>query len=80
MRNSEKCTFADEKQKAATELLQKSQKGRWVNVPAGKTVQSAVEEEELLQAKIIADAGKARKAVFSLLSLSPSRDCLSARR
>lgn len=52
----------DDRQKAATELIQKSKKGRWVHVPLGKTVDGVLQQEEILKAKILADATAARKA------------------
>merc|ERR1711939_135230 len=48
------------KQKKAMELVAKSEKGRWVNVPVGSTAKDVIEKEELLKAQILSDAAKAR--------------------
>merc|ERR1711988_962246 len=51
-----------DRQKKAMELVQKNAKGRWVNVPVGQTAEDVLRKEELLKAKILADAQKARHA------------------
>merc|ERR1711988_290490 len=50
-----------DRQKKAMELVQKNAKGRWVNVPVGQTAEDVLRKEELLKAKILADAQKAKK-------------------